>query len=95
MWPLQYRHRTVFLIIKEFCSLNNFIGKTEFLQLNIVGQASRLISTGELKALLPLHLLPIDHVVYVESLAGTSPEGNLILGGAWHLDAFSAYPFQT
>ena len=76
---------------------NNFIVfKTKFLlQLKIVGQASRLISTSKLKILRPLHIWPINHVIYMESLAGINPEGNLILGGAWHLDAFSAYPFAT
>ncbi len=60
----------------------------------IVGQASRPISTGKLRALQPVHIRPINHVIYMESLAGINPEGYLILGGAWHLDAFSAYPFS-
>ena len=53
------------------------------------GQADRLISTGQLRTLLPLHLRPIDVVVFHE------PEGNLFLERASRLDAFSAYPFRT
>ena len=61
----------------------------------IVGQASRPISTSKLKALLPLHIWPINHVIYMGSLAEIDSEGYLILGGAWLLDAFRAYPFRT
>jgi len=63
--------------------------------LKIVGQASRLISTSKLKILRPLHIWPINHVIYMESLVRINRKGYLILGGAWHLDAFSAYPFST
>ena len=35
-----------------------------------IGQAARRISTGRLKGLLPLHLRPIDLVVYKEPLGG-------------------------
>jgi hypothetical protein len=48
-----------------------------------------MISTGELNALLHLHRQPINVVVYHD------PQGKLILGGAWRLDAFSAYLFRT
>ena len=55
------------------------------------------ISTARLNALLRLHVPPIKLVVYQRSysfpLRGRM--GDLILGGASHLDAFSAYPFQT
>jgi hypothetical protein len=48
-----------------------------------------MISTGELNALLHLHRQPINVVVYHD------PQGKFILGGAWRLDAFSAYLFRT
>jgi hypothetical protein len=55
------------------------------------------ISTAKLNTLLYLHTPPIKQVVYLWSypfpLRGTM--GNLILGGASHLDAFSAYPLMT
>ena len=37
------------------------------------GQVSRLISTGRLKGLLPLHLRPIYVVVYNEPSGGINP----------------------
>ena len=52
-------------------------------------QACRAISTGQLNALLRLHLRPIDEVVYL------GPQGYLVLRGASRLDAFSGYPFRT
>ncbi len=63
--------------------------------LNIVGQASRPISTSKLKALLPVHTWPINHVIYMGSLVRINRRGYLISGGAWLLDAFRAYPFPT
>ena len=63
--------------------------------IKIVGQASRPISTSKLKALRLVHTWPINHVIYVGSLVRINRKGYLILGGAWHLDAFSAYPFPT
>ena len=58
--------------------------------LSITGsnQAYRTISTGQLNALLHLHLRPIDVVVY------HGPQGYLVLRGASRLDAFSGYPFR-
>jgi len=58
------------------------------------GSSPRPISTGRLKTLRPLHHRPINQVVYLGSylLDGV---GNLILGWASCLDAFSAYPFRT
>ena len=53
------------------------------------GQVDRLISTGKLRTLLPLHVRPINVVVFHE------PEGNLFFEKASRLDAFSAYPFRT
>ena len=52
-------------------------------------QAYRTISTGQLNALLRLHLRPIDVVVY------HGPQGYLVLRGASRLDAFSGYPVRT
>jgi hypothetical protein len=48
-----------------------------------------MISTGELNTLLHLHRQPINVVVFHD------PQGELILGRAWRLDAFSAYPVRT
>ena len=52
-------------------------------------QAYRTISTGQLNALLHLHLRPIDEVVYL------GPQGYLVLRGASRLDAFSGYPVRS
>ena len=60
----------------------------------IIGQASRLISTGRLKRLPALHLRPIDVVVSNEP-SGTEVQGDLILRLASRLDAFSAYLIRT
>ena len=60
-------------------------------RLTITGsnQAYRAISTGQLNALLRLHLRPIDVVVY------HGPQGYLVLRGASRLDAFSGYPVRS
>ena len=52
-------------------------------------QACRAISTGQLNALLRLHLQPIDVVVFHGS------QGDLVSRGASRLDAFSGYPVRT
>ena len=52
-------------------------------------QAYRAISTGQLNALLRLHLRPIDVVVF------HGPRGYLVLRGASRLDAFSGYPVRS
>ena len=52
-------------------------------------QAYRAISTGQLNALLRLHLRPIDVVV------SHGPQGYLVSRGASRLDAFSGYPFRS
>ena len=52
-------------------------------------QAYRAISTGQLNALLRLHLRPIDVVVF------HGPQGYLVLRGASRLDAFSGYPVRS
>jgi len=59
------------------------------------GQTTRRISTGQLNALLRLHLRPIKVVVFNPPLVWPKPEGGLVLEMAWRLDAFSAYPFRT
>ena len=52
-------------------------------------QAYRAISTGQLSALLRVHLRPIDVMVY------HGPQGYLVLRGASRLDAFSGYPVRS
>jgi hypothetical protein len=59
----------------------------------IKGQASRPISTGQLHALLRFHTQPINLVVF-EGPLGTEVQGSLILKGASRLDAFSGYPVR-
>jgi hypothetical protein len=62
------------------------------------GQAERPISTGKLNALLRLHPPPIKVVVFdrpSDPSACASGLGDLILGWASRLDAFSGYPFRT
>jgi hypothetical protein len=60
------------------------------------GQAERPISTGKLHALLRFHIPPIKEVVFLRpSYPDASGLGDLILGRASRLDAFSGYPFRT
>jgi hypothetical protein len=54
----------------------------------------RPISTGQLSTLLRLHTRPINLVFYKGSYQ-VNPVGDLILGSASRLDAFSAYPIHT
>ena len=63
----------------------------DLVHLSITGsnQAYRAISTGQLNALLHLHLRPIDVVVF------HGPQGDLVLRGASRLDAFSGYPVRS
>ena len=58
-------------------------------------QAYRAISTGQLNALLRLHICPIKVVVFNLPLGHLTMAGYLVFRGAWRLDAFSAYPFAT
>ncbi len=54
------------------------------------------VSSGKLRTSLPLHIRPINLVVYQGSSA--QPEGEhrvLISGTASRLDAFSGYPFRA
>jgi hypothetical protein len=54
----------------------------------------RPISTARLNALLRLHVPPINPVIY-RGPYSVDRMGDLILGWAWRLDAFSAYPVPT
>ena len=60
----------------------------------LYGQASRAISTGQLNASLRLHTQPINLVIYEGPLAPCG-EGDLILGRASRLYAFSGYRYRT
>ena len=61
---------------------------------SMVGMIKRLtVSTGQLKAFLPLHLPPINPVVYRGSFV--LRHATLILRGASRLYAFSVYPCPT
>ena len=61
----------------------------QFLSVTGSNQAYRAISTGQLNALLRLHLRPIDVVVF------HGPQGYLVSRGASRLDAFSGYPVRS
>ena len=69
------------------CSLKTAHGKRR--------SRPRPISTGQLKGLLPLHLRPINQVVFLGSYPARMRVGDLILWWASRLDAFSAYPVRT
>ena len=79
------------LISKHFGLPTAALVEAVVLNLAITGsnQAYRAISTGQLNALLHLHLRPIDEVVYL------GPQGYLVLRGASRLDAFSGYPVRS
>ena len=62
--------------------------------MNIVGQASRPISTSKLKALQPVHIRPINHVIYMESLVRLSAEGKSYLRGGLALRCFQCLSFR-
>ena len=53
------------------------------------------ISIAKLNALLRVHTQPINVVVFDGPSGGSSPQRELILGGASRLDAFSGYPVRT
>ena len=61
----------------------------------LYGQASRAISTGQLRALPRFHTRPINLVVCKGPSGDSWSRGGLILGGASRLDAFSGYPVRT
>ena len=87
MFCLRYDHQTEEALLSKF----RFFGVVCLLSQFSTGsnQAYRAISTGQLNALLRLHLRPIDVVVY------HGPLGYLVLRGASRLDAFSGYPFRS
>src|SRR5438445_171025 len=64
------------------------------LKSGIERSSPRPISTAQLKELPLLHLRPINQLVSLGSYP-VDPVGDLILGWASHLDAFSAYPIRT
>ena len=73
------------------CMTSSGPGRWGVLSLSVTGsdQAYWTISTGQLSALLRLHLRPIDVVVC------HGPQGDLVLRGASRLDAFSGYPVRS
>ena len=80
------------VVILIVLSFHNFRVSLSFIRnLAVTGsnQAYRAISTGQLNALLRLHLRPIDVVVFHGS------QGDLVLKGASRLDAFSGYPVRS
>jgi hypothetical protein len=58
------------------------------------GQAARPISIGKLRLSPALHTRPIN-LVFSKGASGAYASGDLILGWASHLDAFSGYPIRT
>ena len=81
------QHPSQFRLYGVWCS--NLLLTCRSLASTGSNQAYRAISTGQLNALLRLHLRPIDEVVYLGS------QGYLVLRGASRLDAFSGYPFRS
>lgn len=60
----------------------------------LYGQAARSISTSRLHVLPRVDRWPINVVVF-DGPSGGRASGDLILGGASRLDAFSGYPVRT
>ncbi len=95
MFCLRYDHQTgeILVVYKSVVQARYDIVMyaIDWSSLSITGsnQAYRAISTGQLNALLRLHLRPIDVVVY------HGPQGYLVLRGASRLDAFSGYPVRS
>ena len=79
-----------FIISQKITHLQNCTAVSEVK----IEPSPRPISTGRLNALPRLHLRPIDLVVY-EGSYPVDPVGELILGSASRLDAFSGYPVRT
>ena len=67
----------------HFCDSRRLVGVTEH----------STVRTAQLKAFLPVHLRPINLVVYQGS--HVLRQASLIFRGASHLDAFSGYPCHT
>ncbi len=83
------RYQSAVFVMYAVLGVYAFDFPQKFLSSTGSNQAYRAISTGQLNALLHLHLRPIDVVVY------HGPQGYLVLRGASRLDAFSGYPFRT
>jgi hypothetical protein len=91
VWPLRYGHR-------EYCLLSIHVALLDLPGIKLFkpyDQGTRPISTGKLNPLRGLHTQPIKLVVYERSSVSIARQGDLILGLASRLDAFSGYPVQT
>ncbi len=77
------------VLINQRCPTQGWCMLWSCLSITGSNQAYRAISTGQLNALLRLHLRPIDVVVF------HGPQGDLVLRGASRLDAFSGYPVRS
>ena len=71
----------------------NIIFRKKPFQIASLWSSPRLISTGPLHSSQNFHSQPI--YLIVSEVSYCLRKGNLILRGASHLDAFSAYPFRT
>ena len=84
MFPPRFDHRELLRTYPQDCIAAKVYKKS----------SPRRISTGLLHALLRFHIRPINQVVYLEPYP-LKEVGDLILGWASRLDAFSGYPVQT
>ena len=82
-----FQAKALTLVVHDFSDLDG--GGCSSLSVTGSDQAYWTISTGQLSALLRVHLRPIDVVVC------HGPQGDLVLRGASRLDAFSGYLFRT
>jgi hypothetical protein len=83
------------MVAGKFSSRSSLIKNSWIFCLNkLYGQVSRAISTGWLNPSPDLHFQPINLVVYKDPLA-LERVGDLILGQASRLYAFSGYPSRT
>ena len=87
-WPVISRFRDVISVVVVHGRVCDDPGRKSLASAGS-DQAYRAISTGQLNALLRLHLRPIDVVVF------HGPQGDLVLKGASRLDAFSGYPVRS
>ena len=76
-------------VLQPIDTLLVYLDSQNFSILRNRNQVYRMISTDELHMLPHLYPQPINVVVFHD------PQGKFILGGAWRLDAFSAYLFRT
>jgi hypothetical protein len=86
VFPPRYSHRQNFS--PEPSKLHSGLTERKY------PSSPRPISTGLLSALLRVHIRPINLVVYQGSYS-LKGMGELILGWASRLDAFSGYPVRT